>query len=80
MLTISSVIFPMAVEPANSSKGFISAKYCSTDSALSLSTPKSNSVAPNVAAPSAILIIPEGIPASIDRAQLGSFSVSSVSV
>ena len=44
MLTISSVIFPIAVDCANSSKGFISAKYCSTASALSLSTPKSNKV------------------------------------
>jgi len=78
MLTISSVILPIPVEAASSSKGLMSAKYCSTASALSLSTPKSNKVAPNVAAPSKILIIPEGIPASIERAQLGSLSVSIV--
>ena len=51
MLTISSVIFPIPVAAAASSKGLMSAKYCSTASTLSLSTPKSNSAAPNVAAP-----------------------------
>ena len=66
MLTISSVILPAAVASAASSKGFIFAKYSSTASALSLSTPRSIRVAPNVAAPSKILKIPEPSPASID--------------
>ena len=72
MLTISSVIFPIPVEAAASSKGFMSAKYCSTASTLSSSTPKSNNAAPKVAPPSKIFIIPEGIAAAIDKAQLGS--------
>ena len=67
--TISSVIFPRAVAPAASSKGFILSKYSSTASALSLSTPRSNRVAPNVVIPSAILKRPEGIAANIERAQ-----------
>ena len=66
MLTISSVILPAAVASAASSKGFILSKYSSTASALFLSTPKSKSVAPNVAAPSNILNTPEPTPASIE--------------
>ena len=65
-LTINSVILPAAVAFAASSKGFILAKKSSTASALSLSTPKSNSVAPSVVIPSAILNRPEGIAANID--------------
>ena len=65
-LTISSVILPAAVAFAASSKGFILSKKSSTASALSLSTPKSNSVAPSVATPSKILNIPEGMAAAID--------------
>ena len=65
-LIINSVILPAAVALAASSKGFILAKKSSTDSALSLSTPKSINVAPNVATPSAILNNPEGIAANID--------------
>ena len=65
-LTINSVILPTAVAFAASSKGFILAKKSSTASALSLSTPKSNRVAPSVVIPSAILNKPEGIAANID--------------
>ena len=42
MLTINSVTLPIPVDAANSSNGLISAKYCSTASTRSLSTPKSN--------------------------------------
>ena len=68
MLTISSVILPAAVASAASSNGFILSKNASTDSALSLSTPKSKRVAPSVAAPSNILNTPEPTPANIDVA------------
>jgi hypothetical protein len=37
-----------------------------------MSTPRSNNAAPNVAAPSNVLIIPEGMAAAIDSAQFGS--------
>ena len=65
-LTINSVIFPAAVASATSSKGLMSSKNASTDSALFLSTPKSKRVAPSVAPPSNILNIPDPIPANID--------------
>ena len=70
MLTISSVILPAPVASAASSNGLILSKYASTASALSLSTPKSNNAAPNVAAPSKILnvfMIPDGIAAARPR-------------
>ena len=68
MLTISSAILPAPVAAAASSNGLILSKNASTDSALSLSIPKSKRVAPRVAAPSKILNIPEPTPAAIEVA------------
>ena len=68
MLIINSVILPAAVDSAASSKGLISSKYASTASALFLSTPRSASVAANVAAPSNILNTPDPTPANIEVA------------
>ena len=75
ILTISSVILPAAVASAASSKGFILSKYSSTASALFLSTPRSISVAPKVAAPSNILNTPEPNPANIDLVKPTSLSL-----
>ena len=62
MLTISSVILPIPVEAAiSSTNGLILSKYCSTASTRSLSIPKSKRAAPNVAAPSNNVIIPDGM-------------------
>ena len=66
ILTINSVILPAAVASAASSKGLISSKYFSTASALFSSTPRSISVAANVAPPSNILNTPDPKPAKIE--------------
>ena len=62
----ASVILPIVLASAASSKGLIASKNCSTLAADSVPKPRSTSSAPNEKIPLGILIIPDPTPAKAE--------------